>query len=207
MTSCALGLCLFTFITKLRICDNAHPLSRNSSSDVNVDSMTCCSYHLRKSAYRYISMFLVFILLISRLLFIANLLNAMFIFTVSFYSVLHMLEHYFSPKTAATQYNPHWPRRPSIYDFQTRHQSLAIADERSFVATRVLAIRVLATTDCLFNGEAQTFCTTKFFEPLDAACCIVAAMLPTLHQSNLAALLQQLAFHSLMIFHLFFYSL
>jgi len=65
MTSCALGLCLFTFITKLRICDNAHPLSRNSSSDVNVDSMTCCSYHLRKSAYRYISMFLVFILLIS----------------------------------------------------------------------------------------------------------------------------------------------
>jgi len=137
MTSCALGLCLFTFITKLRICDNAHPLSRNSSSDVNVDSMTCCSYHLRKSAYRYISMFLVFILLISRLLFVANLLNAMFTFTVSFYSVLHMLEHYFSPKTAATQYNPHWPRRPSIYDFQTRHQSLAIADERSFVATRV----------------------------------------------------------------------
>ena len=45
--------------------------------------------------------------------------------------------------------------------------------------------------------------TTKFFEPLDA---LVASLQPreTLHQSSdLAALFQQFAFHSLMIFHVF----
>jgi len=54
----------------------------NSLSDVNVDSMTFCSYHSRKSVYRYISMFLMFILLISHLLFINSPLNAVFTFTL-----------------------------------------------------------------------------------------------------------------------------
>jgi len=53
------------------------------------------------------------------------------------------------------------------------------------------------------NGEARTLGTTKFFELLDA---FVASLQPreTLHQSSdLAALLQQFAFHSIMIFHVF----
>jgi len=92
-------------------------------------------------------------------------------------------------------------------------------------STRVLATRVLATIVhetslqlrlctresrdprhrglSVSNGEARTLGTTKFFELLDA---FVASLQPreTLHQSSdLAALLQQFAFHSLMIFHVF----
>ena len=50
------------------------------------------------------------------------------------------------------------------------------------------------------NGEARTLGMTKFFELL------VASLQPreTLHQSSdLVALLQQFAFHSLMIFYIF----
>ena len=93
-------------------------------------------------------------------------------------------------------------------------------DKRLFVATHVLANNVHETLLQLrlytresrgprhrglsvSNGEVRTLGTTKFFELLDA---LVASLQPrkTLHQSSdLAALLQQFAFHSLMIFHVF----
>jgi len=53
------------------------------------------------------------------------------------------------------------------------------------------------------NGKARTLGMTKFFELLNA---LVASLQrrKTLHQSSdLATLLQQFAFHSLMIFHVF----
>ena len=90
-------------------------------------------------------------------------------------------------------------------------------DKKSFVAIHVLATNVHETSLQLrlytresrdprhrglsvSNGEVRTLGTTKFFELLDA---LVASLQPreTLHQSSdLAALLQQFAFHSLMIF-------
>ncbi|KYN37403.1 hypothetical protein ALC56_08234, partial [Trachymyrmex septentrionalis] len=73
-------------------------------------------------------------------------------------------------------------------------------DERSFVATRVpLPTCTKRRSNCVFLG------TTKLFEPLDA---LVASLQPreTFRQSSdLTALLQQFAFHSLVIFHVFFF--
>ena len=96
-----MGFSLFTLIIKFNIRDNAHPLSHswNSLSDVNMGSITCCSYHSRKSMYRYISMFLVFILLMSRL--------------------LSTLEHYFSRvfqkplRLSVIHWPPHRSKRDS----------------------------------------------------------------------------------------------
>jgi len=102
-------------------------------------------------------------------------------------------------------------------------------DKKYFVATRILTTRVLATNVhetslqlrlciresfasrdprhrglSMSNSEARTLSTTKFFESLNA---LVTSLQPreTFHQSNdLAALLQQFTFRSLMIFHVFF---
>ena len=79
------GFSLFTLIVKFNIRDNAHPLSRswNSLSDARIGSMTCCSYYSRKSVYRYISLFFIFMLLLARLSFVANSpLNVVFTFTL-----------------------------------------------------------------------------------------------------------------------------
>ncbi|KYN18139.1 hypothetical protein ALC57_09555, partial [Trachymyrmex cornetzi] len=104
------------------------------------------------------------------------------------------------------------------------------SDERLLVATRVPSTTRVATTNVhepslqlrfctresrdpryhglsMSNGEARTLGTIKFFEPLDA---LVASLQPreALHQSSdLAALLQQFAFYSLVVFHVFFQSL
>ncbi|KYQ60723.1 hypothetical protein ALC60_00218, partial [Trachymyrmex zeteki] len=94
-------------------------------------------------------------------------------------------------------------------------------DERSVVAARVFATNVHETSLQLrlctresrdprhhglsvLNDEARTLGTTKFFEPLYA---LVASLQPRetfLQISDLAALLQQFAFHSLVVFHVFF---
>jgi len=71
------GFSLFTLIVKFNIHDNAH-CSWNSSSDARIGSITSCSYH---TVYRYISLFFVTMLLLTRLSFVANSpLNAVFTF-------------------------------------------------------------------------------------------------------------------------------
>lgn len=93
-----MGFSLFTLTIKLMIRNSAHPLSRSGhfSSDANVGSMTCRSYHSHISVNRYISMFFIFMHLLVCLSFIANSpLNAVFTFTLpSFYSISHSLKHY-----------------------------------------------------------------------------------------------------------------
>jgi len=66
------------------------------------------------------------------------------------------------------------------------------------------ASAILTTADCLCP-TVRTLGTTKFFELFDV---LVTLLQPreTLHQSSdLAALLQQFAFHSLVVFHVFFF--
>ena len=88
-------------------------------------------------------------------------------------------------------------------------------DERSFVATHVLATNVYAPIvflhprDSCYHGlfvsndEAWMLGTTKFFELLDAL--VVSCTYAKHHQSSdLAALLQQFAFYSLVVFQVFF---
>jgi len=84
-----------TLIVKLRIRDNAHPLSCswNSSSDARIGSMMCCSYHSHISVHRYILLFFVIMLLLAFILRreFAVKRGVHFYTTVSFYSVSHLL--------------------------------------------------------------------------------------------------------------------
>jgi len=63
-----------------------------SSSDINVDSMMCRSYHSQIGALIYLNVLCVYAL--NGTFVIANFsLNAVFTFTLPFYNVSHSLEH------------------------------------------------------------------------------------------------------------------
>ena len=98
---------------------------------------------------------------------------------------------------------PHWSLRrsmtragPILVETVTRTVQLRFYTRKS----RDLRYRGLSMS----NDEARTFGTTQFFELLDA---LIRSLQPreTLHQSSdLATLLQQFAFHSLVVFYVFF---
>ena len=187
------GFSLFTLIVKFNIRNNAHSRSWNSSSDARIGWMTCCSYHSRKSVYRYISLFFVTMLLLARLSFVANSpLNAVFTFTLPYLSIASRTcsrtTLLASSKKLQLDVNRVY-HRTCQYTILERGVDFSL-DKRSFVATHVLATRVLATNVhetslqlrlctresrdprhrelSVSNGEVRTLGTTKFFELLDA---------------------------------------
>jgi len=95
----------------------------------------------------------------------------------------------------------------ALISHQTRDRSLLLTYSSPMCTKRRLCTRESRDPRhrglSVSNGEVRTLGTTKFFELPDA---LIASLQlrETLHQSSdLAALLQEFAFHSLMIFHVF----
>jgi len=167
----------------------------------------CCSYHTPKSVYRYISLFFVTMLLLARLSFVANSpLNAVFTFTLLCLSTASRTRSRATfPASSKNRRDSMWLEfitapvnilsNAASISHQTRDRSLLLAysppmcmKHRSNCdfapASRDPRHRGLS----VFNGEARTLDTTKFFELFDA---LVASLQSrkTLHQSSdLAAL-------------------
>jgi len=213
------GFSLFTLIINIR--DNAYPLSRswNSSSDTRIGSMTYCSYHMRKSVYQYISLFFVTMFLLARLSFVANSpLNEVFTFTLPCLSTASRT------RSKATFSASSKNRRGSMWlEFITAFVNIRFSRRRSLASQEIVhcysrirhemcrSIAILHPWVAR-SSPPQIVCVQRrgadawHEKVLRVAQCTYRIHLlqpcETLHQSSdLAALLQQFAFHSL--FHVF----
>jgi len=182
---------LFTLIINIR--DNAHPLSHswNSSSDTRIGSMTCCSYHMRKSVYRYISLFFVTMLLLARLSFVANSpLNEVFTFTLPCLFTASRTRSTFSASFKNCRgsmwlefitafVNIRFSRRRSLARQEIVHCYSRTRHEmcRSNCDFAPVSCAILATTDCLcptarrgrLARKSSSSCSMHLSHPLIAA--------------------------------------